>query len=466
MPDKLNLDSQLLAEIAEAVRSVLGLSFPPERYRQLERAVFLQGQCTGEAPLDVALAMTGKAEGREWQRKYIEEMSRFLTVGETYFFREPVSLISIKNLVLPALIEGKRAVKRLKIWSAGCCTGEEVYSLSMILPVLSEDWQVTIYGTDINSESLETARRGVYGDKSMRHIDSRFDGLKRLLQQPAEGSYVVGEKLKRQVEFARVNLACTPYPDFLRELDLIVCRNVLIYFEPEERRRTIAELGHCLAPGGWLCLGAAEFEETDGLVVHTLDGDEPAGEKTFFMRKPADTELDLYTQARQAQLETARRRFQSGDYSGTSRLLKKLEDELGENERNLSYQTLELQTKALTNCGSFDEALAGTKAFIQRNPQMAEGYYLQAMVLHEKGLPLEAVDNLQAALSINSQLHVASFMLASFFLSVDEGEKAAEYLSRLSQDLLKLAPETVLSFSEGTTAGELLHIVKELARKQ
>lgn len=466
MPDKLNLDSHLLAEIAEAVRSVLGLSFPPERFRELERAVLLQGESTGQAPLDVALAMTGNGEGREWQRKYIEDMSRFLTVGETYFFREPASLISIKNLVLPALIEERRAVKRLKVWSAGCCSGEEVYSLAMILPALSDDWQVTIYGTDINCESLETARRGVYGDRSVRQIDSRFEGLKRQLQELVAGSYVVGEKLKKQVDFARVNLACTPYPKFLRELDLIVCRNVLIYFEPEERRRTIANLSQCLAPGGWLCLGAAEFEETTGLVVHTFDVDEPAGEKTFFMRKPVGGEMDVYSQARQAQLETARRRFQSGDYSGTSRLLKKLEDELGESESNLSYQALELQTKALTNCGSFDEALARTKAFVQRNPQMAEGYYLQAMVLHEKGLPLEAVDNLQAALSINSQLHVASFMLASFYLSTGEGEKAAGYLSRLSQDLLKLAPETVLSFAEGTTAGELLHIVKELARKQ
>lgn len=459
MPDKQNLDSRSLAEIAESVQAVLGLSFPPDRYRELERAVHLQAEKSGQTLERVVQEMTSRSA------QYIEDMSCFLTVGETYFFREPSSLLAIRDFVLPALIEERRVTKTLKIWSAGCCTGEEAYSLSMLLPRLTQDWQVYIYGTDINFESLDTARLGIYGERALRQSASRFEREGRHLVRSEDGNYHVPDIIKGQVQFSRLNLTDPGYPDFLQSVDLIVCRNVLIYFEEGERRRTIEKFGQCLAPGGWLCLGSAEFAESAGLSVHIIE-DLPNIEKTFFLTRPGADRLEEHHRACRAQYETARRRFQSGDYSGTSRLLKKLEEELGDSDGHLALQALELETRALTNSGNLEEALERTRRYIGRYPHLAEGYYLQAMVLHEKGQSSEAVASLESALAINAQLHLASFMLASYFLSSNQREKAAVYLERLSQDLLKLAPETVLSFSDGTTAGELLSIVKDLDRKK
>lgn len=459
MPDKQNLDSQLLAELAESVQAVLGLSFPPDRYRELERAVHMQVEKSGQTLEQVVQEITSRSA------QYIEDMSRFLTVRETYFFREPSSLLAIRDFVLPSLIEERRAAKRLKIWSAGCCTGEEAYSLAMLLPRLTEDWQVYIYGTDINFESLDTARLGIYSERAVRQSATRFEREGRYLVRSEGGNYQVAEKIKEQVQFFRLNLTDTAYPDFLQNVDLIVCRNVLIYFEEGERRRAIDKFGQCLAPGGWLCLGSAEFAESAGLSVHIIE-DPPNIEKTFFLTRPGAGHFDEHHRACRAQFETARRRFQSGDYSGTSRLLKKLEEDLGDSDSQLALQALELETRALTNCGSLEEALERTRRYIVRYPQHAEGYYLQALVLQEKGHGSEAVASLESALAINAHLHLASFMLASYFLSSNQREKASAYLERLSQDLLKLAPETVLSFSDGTTAGELLTIVKDLDRKQ
>lgn len=186
-----------------------------------------------------------------------------LTVGETYFFRDPGVFTALARHVLPALIAERRAVGslRLRVWSAGCATGEEPYSIAIILDRLlpdRRDWSVTILGSDINAEALARAAHGVYRDWALRATDP---GIRRRYFEQRDDVVELDPEIRRMVSFAPLNLRRDALPDPLPNtdaMDVILCRNVLIYFTPEAQRATAAALGRALAPEGWIVPSPAE----------------------------------------------------------------------------------------------------------------------------------------------------------------------------------------------------------------
>src|SRR5262249_44046280 len=159
-----------------------------------------------------------------------------LTVGETHFFRNEPQFAALESHVLPELIARHALDRRLRVWSAGCATGEEAYSLAILLIRLLPDiaaWDVSVLATDVNEDALSRAREGVYGRWSFRGVPDHL---------PAEFFQADGERLSVRadvrglVRFERLNLVGDAYPSAATgtvELDLILCRNVLIYFGPE-----------------------------------------------------------------------------------------------------------------------------------------------------------------------------------------------------------------------------------------
>jgi chemotaxis protein methyltransferase CheR len=204
-----------------------------------------------------------------------------LTIGETYFYRHRPYFDVLERDLLPEIIARRRDSKRLRLWCAGCATGEEAYSLAIalrgILPDIDE-WQVTVLATDLNRAYLARAEAGLYGEWSFRETDPAF----KLANFVAEGSrYRVRPELRRLVRFSQLNLAEDGYPSAAvgtAGLDLILCRNVLLYFGQELAQRVVGRFRSALVPGGWLVLGPsdprpgllAEFEmrASDGAVVY------------------------------------------------------------------------------------------------------------------------------------------------------------------------------------------------------
>jgi chemotaxis protein methyltransferase CheR len=194
-----------------------------------------------------------------WQR-FIQG----LTIGETYFFRNQAHFQALRNQVLPDLILARRNanLKQLRLWSAGCATGEEPYSLAILLRELLPDfesWAITIMGTDINKSYLEYARQGIYQKRSFRNETP--DSIKqRWFTAEAEG-YQLDPTVRDMVLFRQLNLIEDFYPSsetYTTGLDLIMCRNVTIYFDEETTNAIIVRFHQALNQDGWLVVGHSE----------------------------------------------------------------------------------------------------------------------------------------------------------------------------------------------------------------
>jgi len=180
-----------------------------------------------------------------------------LTINETGFFRNRPQFKLFEGVVLPELVAEAVAARRqsLRIWSAGCATGEEPYSIAMsVLEVLRhpKPWKIEIFASDLSLSALEKASRGAYPERRLKDIDP--ERLQRYFAPNGDG-HVISEVVKRLVIFDFHNLM---HDNGLREMDVIFCRNVLIYFDPEEQVKVLNRFVRALRPGGYLFLGHSE----------------------------------------------------------------------------------------------------------------------------------------------------------------------------------------------------------------
>jgi len=194
-----------------------------------------------------------------------QDLLQHATVGETYFFRNSAHFNALRHYILPKLIQERRnkGSLYLRVWSAGCATGEEPYSLAILLRQLLPDidqWSVMLLATDINTKFLEIAGEGRYGYRSFRnetpdHLADRW------FDRVGERQYQVKSALKQMVTFTPLNLATDVFPSLVNgtaNVDLILCRNVTIYFNQAQTRELINRFYLSLAHNGWLIVGHAE----------------------------------------------------------------------------------------------------------------------------------------------------------------------------------------------------------------
>ncbi len=195
-----------------------------------------------------------------YDRKREEELTaiiEILTVNETFFFREQNQLKAFSEEILPEIGEKKKEKKRLRIWSAGCSTGEEPYTIAMLILEYGrlQGWDVEILGSDINQRVLATARRGVYRKNSFRTAEQYF---RQKYFTEEDGSFTISEDVKRLVSFSCLNLLDPFKVRFMGQMDVIFCRNVLIYFDHAARKKVVDNFHDNLVEGGYLLLGHAE----------------------------------------------------------------------------------------------------------------------------------------------------------------------------------------------------------------
>jgi chemotaxis protein methyltransferase CheR len=189
-----------------------------------------------------------------------EELSAImdiLTVNETYFFREQNQLKAFSQEILEELKVINKDRKSLRIWSAGCSTGEEPYTITMLIKEKGNfsDWDIEINGSDINQRVLQAARKGVYRKNSFRATEPYY--LQKYFREEQD-AFRINDSIKKHVNFSYLNLLDSYKTRFLGKMDVIFCRNVLIYFDNASRKRVIENFYDRLADGGYLLLGHAE----------------------------------------------------------------------------------------------------------------------------------------------------------------------------------------------------------------
>jgi chemotaxis protein methyltransferase CheR len=244
---------------SELVHQRFGLSFTERRRSDLERGIrhaFAASTCTD---LDEYYALLQDEAKGAMDR---ERLVNALTVSETHFFRNAGHFDALFTHILPRAIERRRTLRTLRIWSAGCASGEEPYSIAMMLRILLPDvdeWSITILGTDINTESLDRARKGLYGQWAFR--EERAKQWRSRFFIPSDKRYELVDEVRNMVTFSRLNLMEDEYPSYETNttlMDVIFCRNVTIYFSEYVTGQIVSRFYDALVDGGWLVVGHSE----------------------------------------------------------------------------------------------------------------------------------------------------------------------------------------------------------------
>lgn len=258
-PDAEDLRDPAYLKIRDVIYQISGIYQPDEKlYLLAARCARRMSVVKASTPAEYLEHLTVRGNREAELRLLLNE----ITIGETYMFRSPPQLDALRNVILPQILQAKGAMgfKRLHLWSAGCSTGEEAYTLAMLLleegEKLLAGWTFDILATDLNDDSLATAKAGIYGEYALR---STTELLRRKYFKPHDEKRLQAtDQLKSVIRFDRVNLRDDSRMTFLKGMDLIFCCNVLIYFDLASKRRVVQHFYSNLLSGGYLFLGHAE----------------------------------------------------------------------------------------------------------------------------------------------------------------------------------------------------------------
>ncbi|HEY5226049.1 MAG TPA: protein-glutamate O-methyltransferase CheR [Methylovirgula sp.] len=230
-----------------------GLSLDAEKAYLAESRLQPLLQRESLANLDALVARISSGQDPDLAREVVNAM----TTNETFFFRDRVPFDNFRKIVLPALLEARKEVRRIRIWCAACSTGQEPYSLAMILDEEAQKlsgWQIEILSTDLSSGVVADARSGLYSQFEVQR-GLPISHLLRYFSQVGD-RWQISEHLRSRIRFEEFNLL-SDYGE-LGRFDVIFCRNVLIYFDVPTKQTVLAKMARVLAPDGYFFMGAAE----------------------------------------------------------------------------------------------------------------------------------------------------------------------------------------------------------------
>lgn len=492
---------RLLSEFSEFLAARMGLHFPRERWRDLERAI---GSAAGEFDFADARSCVQWLLSSALTRRQTEILASYLTVGETYFFRERRSFECLEEHILPEIIRSRRdADPRLRIWSAGCCTGEEPYSIAILLRKMMpdlKDWNITILATDINPRFLRKASQGVYKEWSFR--DTPLEFKDRYFNRAMEGQFEVPASIREMVTFSYLNLADDTYPSLennTNAMDIIFCRNVLMYFEPGRAKRVVQNLYRALMEGGWLVVSPTETSHVlfsqftavsfPGAILYRKDSDRAAAGQVAEMPsiRPAEEQAAwlqpvpgpapepeafpemgsefLQPEAKVQKTEVlpptpyeeAAALYVRGRYSDAAG---KIGGWLSQDQNDA--KAMALLARIYANQGKLAEALAWCVKAIAVGKLNPASHYLLAIILQEQGRDADAIASLKRALYLDPNFALAHFALGNLVRRQGKFKESERHFKNVLSLLRAYPEEEVLPESEGITAGRLLEIVQSV----
>ena len=267
-----SIDDDTYRQLSALIHDSLGLSFNESSRFFLEKRIEsrMAARQIQSASSYLQCLLYDSEREKEW-----ESLISVITTNETYFMREMRQLDCFRREILPAISKNWSMGRKLRIWSAGCSSGEEPYSLAILIRESGEVMldQVEIYATDINARVLTKAKEGVYSENSFRAVDEPFK--RKWFSEVSAGRYQISEELRRAVTFGKFNLFDADRYAFLTPFDVIFCRNVIIYFDIEAKIRVVDSFYNKMRPGGFLLLGHSEslISITDKFKLIHLGGD-------------------------------------------------------------------------------------------------------------------------------------------------------------------------------------------------
>jgi chemotaxis protein methyltransferase CheR len=477
------VDEAILWRLSVMVRDRMGLNYGSENMADLERGV---RRAAGEFGFHGGAA----ANCAEWlvsspiSNEQIDILARYLTIGETYFFRDPALFEALRLHVWPALLQLRRATgeRELRIWSAACCSGEEPYSIAMqlhaLLPQLLPDWRswkITILATDLNPAFLKKAESATYSAWSFR--SAARDEQKLYFNPTADGRFQLKPEIRRYVKFARLNLVSDLYPAILNgtaQQDIIFCRNVLMYFGPDQVRTVAANLIRCLNDGGYLVPAASEASPATfaPLMTAPLPG-------VIIYKKTTAPPVVRRQETRVATNEDAARPARALSVEPRP----KAKPKAAAPPKNVSRTPVETTPSAGTRSadewhskareaagsGRLAEALGFCDEAIKAGKMAARHYYLRASILLETSPDGDAPEDanereaeaaLPRALYLEPDFALAHFVLGNLERRRGRADSARRAWQNALQVLQNLPPDAELDDGDELTAGHAAVLIE------
>lgn len=434
----------------ETIRDYLaakaGLVFDDSRRAGLSAVVLERMHATSTVSVDAYLRLVDGSKGEEERQRLLDAV----TVQETYFFRNPPQMEALRRRILPELLRRSAGRDRpLTIWSAGCSTGEEPYTLAMLLlelsPMLGIRSETRIVGTDVSAQALDSARRGVYTGRAVETAPSMLRD--RWFEPTAGGALAVRDEVRRLVELRLHNLVSDPLPFGPGEVDLIVCRNVTIYFARDTTRNLVGGFHDVLAEGGYLLLGHSEtlWQVSDAFTLF------PVGD-AFVYRRSHDARVAMGPTA--PVLRPVRlRRPKTPLPKPVSRLVA---------PPAISLTGLDAARAALAT-GEYADAVEAAEAVVAADPLSAEGYVVLGNALSTLGRDGDALAPLRKAVYLDPDAGHAHFMLASSLARLGQHGAAAVSYRAAAASLDLVDPASVAAMLDGRDVTDLVQLCQRLA---
>ncbi|MCD6319067.1 MAG: tetratricopeptide repeat protein [Candidatus Desulfofervidaceae bacterium] len=413
-----------IERFSQFIETKTGLFFDETRKRYLIQAIkkrMLQRKITIEDEYYQLLnhPILGQEE--------LTALTKFITIAETRFFRHPEQFEAFKIYLLPKLIEKnkKRGENTLKIWSAGCSSGEEPYTIAMVLAVSKnqlETFSVEIYATDINQDLLKKAKSGIYNAKSISHLPKRYQKY-----FVCQGEHcLVKEEIKNMVKFFELNLIKEPFPLYiLNELDVIFCRNVFIYFREESVKRVLRNFYLCLKDDGYLILAP-----TESLIINskTFVTEKIGG--TFFYRKAKFKFKSPFHIPKPS--VSLSKKTSTPKVSSKTIFKKKTPPFKPDN-----LKTALKEARLYADAGLYDRTIEICHQVLNHHPTLPEAYLILGIVYYGTGAIEKAIANFKKAIYLAPDFALAHFYLGNVYWHLNKMSEAIRSYKNVVKSLQK-----------------------------
>lgn len=430
---------------ADYVAARTGLAFAPHRNSELIRGLRQAEDQAGWPGDPERLVRRLESDPESWERLLDQ-----ITVGETYFFREPEHFEFVRREVLPGIVAERGPTPSLRVWSAGCASGEEIYSLAIVLHQHGLLDRADLLGTDISRVALARAREGTYRSWSLRGMD--LSALGPYFSTEA-GRFRVSDEIRRSVRFEKMNLAEPLYPsptNGTAVVDLIFCRNVFIYLNAETIRQAADRFFRALRPGGYLVLGPSDplLMESGFDVLTTRAG-------IVYRRPPTELAADRGTRISEPKLPPQPEGVAAP--RGAPILSWRPGPEAFPEAPSLPAEPAEQKTadqiRDLANRSGAVFAERACSRALELAPLSVELHYLQGVLLLELGDDEGAVSALRRALYLDADLAIAHFTLGSLLTKMGDRRGAERAFRNAERCARKTPSEEPLPLSDGLLAG-------------
>ncbi len=445
-----------LSKVCELIASRLGLHFPEERQGIFTRNLSQAAKELGFQNDDhfINWLLTNRLD-----KKQIGIFASYLTISETFFWREPMVFSALVDFIFPEMVASrKNGDKNIRIWSAGCSTGEEPYSLAIALckaiPDLS-NWNISILASDINSKALDKAREGRYSKWSFRNCPKWV--INDYFIRRDEKTYEILPKIRKMVNFVNLNLVEDNYPsagNHTNDMDIIFCRNVLMYFTDDRINKISRQLYQSLKNDGWLAVASCELSS---LVFSRFS---PVNFSGAILYRKGNKKIPITPP-----LKPVTKKFyfpvpETDNRSDQASEKPQLIDDSREKE------TTTENIRVLANQGRLAEALAACNQRIGTDKLDKNLYFLRASIFQEMEQPEESIASLKQAIYLDPDFIMAHLALGNLYLRNGQTKHAKKHLRNVLTMLKSFSNEDILPGSEGLSASYIRGIVQDNLREE